>query len=102
MLQKVLFDQSIIAVFVRARYKAFVCQKDVGFVPYLYYYQDTQTDKGPLTTPPRLSEISKRASGTYFAEKLLSEPTESLLRLLFHLKGRACTPPQGAEWIRRT
>ncbi len=57
---------------------------------------------GAIHVYPTLSEISKRASGTYFAEKLFSERTKSLLRLLFHLKGRACTPQQGAERIRRT
>ena len=75
----------------------FVCQKDLGFVPYLYYSQDTQTGKDPPTTPPSLSEISKRASGTYFAEKLFSDRTKGVLRLLFHLKGRACTPPEGVD-----
>ena len=46
---------------------------------------------------PTLSEISKRAAGSYFAEKLFSERTKSILRHLFHLKGRACTLPEGVE-----
>jgi pyruvate/2-oxoglutarate dehydrogenase complex dihydrolipoamide dehydrogenase (E3) component len=49
---------------------------------------------GAIHVYPTLSEISKRAAGDYFAEKLFSERTKSVLRLLFHLKGRACTPPQ--------
>ncbi|MFB0521305.1 MAG: hypothetical protein ACETWD_07760 [Desulfatiglandales bacterium] len=52
---------------------------------------------GAMHVYPTLSEISKRGSGTYFAEKLFSERTKSVLRLLFHLKGRACTPPEGTE-----
>ena len=52
---------------------------------------------GAIHVYPTLSEISKRATGTYFAEKLFSDRTKSVLRLLFHLKGRACTPPEGVE-----
>jgi pyruvate/2-oxoglutarate dehydrogenase complex dihydrolipoamide dehydrogenase (E3) component len=46
---------------------------------------------------PTLSEISKRAAGVHFAEKLFSERTKSVLRLLFHLKGRACTLPEESD-----
>jgi pyruvate/2-oxoglutarate dehydrogenase complex dihydrolipoamide dehydrogenase (E3) component len=42
---------------------------------------------------PTLSEISKRAAGRYYADKLFSDRTRGLLRFLFHLKGRACNPP---------
>jgi pyruvate/2-oxoglutarate dehydrogenase complex dihydrolipoamide dehydrogenase (E3) component len=49
---------------------------------------------GAIHVYPTLSEISKRAAGAYFAEKLFSERTKSVLRLLFHLKGRACTLPE--------
>lgn len=52
---------------------------------------------GAIHVYPTLSEISKRAAGNYFAEKLFSERTKSVLRLLFHLKGRACTPPEEVE-----
>jgi pyruvate/2-oxoglutarate dehydrogenase complex dihydrolipoamide dehydrogenase (E3) component len=52
---------------------------------------------GAIHVYPTLSEISKRAAGSYFAEKLFSERTKSILRHLFHLKGRACTLPEGAE-----
>ncbi|HPR55555.1 MAG TPA: FAD-dependent oxidoreductase [Deltaproteobacteria bacterium] len=45
---------------------------------------------GAVHLYPTLSEISKRAAGDYFAEKLFSERTRSLLRTLFSLKGRAC------------
>jgi pyruvate/2-oxoglutarate dehydrogenase complex dihydrolipoamide dehydrogenase (E3) component len=41
---------------------------------------------------PTLSEISQRAAGRYFTEKLFSQRTRNILHLLFHLKGRACTP----------
>ncbi len=44
---------------------------------------------------PTLAEISKRAAGAYFAERLFSDRTKSVLRLLFNLKGRACRPPAG-------
>ncbi|OGP82790.1 MAG: mercuric reductase [Deltaproteobacteria bacterium RBG_16_54_11] len=50
------------------------------------------TMAGGIHVYPTLSEISKRAAGHYFAEKLFSERTKSILRHLFHLKGRACTP----------
>lgn len=52
---------------------------------------------GAIHVYPTLSEISKRAAGSYFAEKLFSERTKSILRLLFHLKGRACTLPEELE-----
>jgi len=42
---------------------------------------------------PTLSEISKRAAGRYYADKLFSDRTRGILRFLFHLKGRACNPP---------
>lgn len=51
------------------------------------------TMAGGIHVYPTLSEISKRAAGRYFTEKLFSERTKSILRHLFHLKGRACTPP---------
>ena len=40
---------------------------------------------------PTLSEISKRVAGRPFAEKLFSDGTKKILKLLFNLKGRACT-----------
>jgi pyruvate/2-oxoglutarate dehydrogenase complex dihydrolipoamide dehydrogenase (E3) component len=43
---------------------------------------------GAMHVYPTLSEISKRAAGSFFAEKLFSERTKSLLHFLFHLKGR--------------
>jgi len=52
---------------------------------------------GAIHVYPTLSEISKRAAGSYFAEKLFSERTKSILRHLFNLKGRACTLPEGTE-----
>ena len=39
---------------------------------------------------PTLSEISKRVSGRVFSEKLFSDQTRRILRMLFNLKGRAC------------
>jgi len=39
---------------------------------------------------PTLAEISKRAAGSFFAGKIFSERTKSLLRFMFQLKGRAC------------
>ena len=41
---------------------------------------------------PTLSEISKRVAGGVFSEKLFSDRTRNILKLLFNLKGRACTP----------
>jgi pyruvate/2-oxoglutarate dehydrogenase complex dihydrolipoamide dehydrogenase (E3) component len=49
---------------------------------------------GAVHVYPTLSEASKRAAGAYFAEKLFSDRTKGVLRFLFHLKGRACTPPE--------
>ncbi|MBI5015019.1 MAG: FAD-dependent oxidoreductase [Deltaproteobacteria bacterium] len=51
---------------------------------------------GAIHVYPTLSEISKRAAGAYFSEKLFSERTKSVLHFLFHLKGRACTPDREA------
>ncbi|MGD0275975.1 MAG: FAD-dependent oxidoreductase [Syntrophales bacterium] len=42
---------------------------------------------------PTLSEISKRAAGQYYARTLFSDRTRNVLRLLFQLKGRACSLP---------
>jgi pyruvate/2-oxoglutarate dehydrogenase complex dihydrolipoamide dehydrogenase (E3) component len=42
---------------------------------------------------PTLSEISKRVAGDLFASKIFSEKTKTMLRLLFNLKGRACSLP---------
>jgi pyruvate/2-oxoglutarate dehydrogenase complex dihydrolipoamide dehydrogenase (E3) component len=50
---------------------------------------------GEIHVYPTLSEISKRAAGNYYSKKLFSDRTKSVLRLLFHLKGRAaCTLPE--------
>ena len=46
---------------------------------------------GAVHVYPTLSEISKRAAGRVFADKLFGDRTKSILRLLFNLKGRACT-----------
>jgi Pyridine nucleotide-disulphide oxidoreductase, dimerisation domain len=42
---------------------------------------------------PTLSEISKRVAGQYYADKIFSDRTKSILRFLFNLKGRACKLP---------
>ena len=55
------------------------------------------TMAGAIHVYPTLSEISKRAAGAHFAEKLFSERTKGVLRLLFHLKGRACTLPEESD-----
>lgn len=49
---------------------------------------------GAVHIYPTLSEISKRAAGSYFSDKLFSPRARAILRLLFQLKGRACTPPE--------
>jgi pyruvate/2-oxoglutarate dehydrogenase complex dihydrolipoamide dehydrogenase (E3) component len=41
---------------------------------------------------PTLSEISKRVAGRVFSEKLFSNRTRKILKLLFNFKGRACNP----------
>jgi pyruvate/2-oxoglutarate dehydrogenase complex dihydrolipoamide dehydrogenase (E3) component len=52
---------------------------------------------GAIHAYPTLSEISKKAAGSYYSEKLFSDRTRKILRFLFDLKGRACTPEeQGA------
>ncbi|MEW6490051.1 MAG: FAD-dependent oxidoreductase [Thermodesulfobacteriota bacterium] len=50
---------------------------------------------GAIHVYPTLSEISKRAAGSYFSEKLFSDRAKGVLKFLFHLKGRACTPTEG-------
>ncbi|PKN52020.1 MAG: mercuric reductase [Deltaproteobacteria bacterium HGW-Deltaproteobacteria-13] len=52
------------------------------------------TVAGAVHVYPTLSEISKRAAGRLFAEKLFGSGTKSILKFLFSLKGRACTPPE--------
>ena len=50
---------------------------------------------GAVHAYPTLSEISKRAAGSFYSPRLFSDRTRGVLRILFHLKGRACTPPGG-------
>ena len=50
------------------------------------------TMAGAVHVYPTLSEISKRVAGRVFADKLFGDRTKSILKLLFNLKGRACTP----------
>jgi len=52
---------------------------------------------GAIHVYPTLSEISKRAAGDYFADKLFSDRTKGVLKFLFHLKGRACVPAAEPE-----
>ncbi|MBN2538778.1 MAG: NAD(P)/FAD-dependent oxidoreductase, partial [Deltaproteobacteria bacterium] len=49
------------------------------------------TIAGAVHVYPTISEISKRVAGDVFTEKIFGERTKSVLRLLFDLKGRACT-----------
>lgn len=51
------------------------------------------TMAGAVHVYPTLSEISKRVAGDVFAARIFSERTKGILRLLFNLKGRACTLP---------
>jgi hypothetical protein len=53
------------------------------------------TMAGAVHLYPTLSEISKRAAGRPFSEKLFGEKTKGILKFLFHFKGRTCTPPVG-------
>jgi pyruvate/2-oxoglutarate dehydrogenase complex dihydrolipoamide dehydrogenase (E3) component len=48
---------------------------------------------GAMHAYPTLAEISKRAAGSYYADRLFSKRTRSLLSLFFNLKGRSCEPP---------
>jgi pyruvate/2-oxoglutarate dehydrogenase complex dihydrolipoamide dehydrogenase (E3) component len=47
---------------------------------------------GAIHVYPTLAEISKKAAGSYYSEKLFSDRTRKILRFLFGLQGRACTP----------
>ncbi|MGE5248125.1 MAG: dihydrolipoyl dehydrogenase family protein, partial [Verrucomicrobiota bacterium] len=47
---------------------------------------------GAVHAYPTLAEISKKAAGSYFAEKLFSDRTRTILRFLFGLRGRASAP----------
>ncbi|MBA4397176.1 MAG: mercuric reductase [Syntrophus sp. (in: bacteria)] len=51
------------------------------------------TMAGTVHVYPTLSEISKRAAGRVYAEKLFSDRTKGIIKFLFNLKGRACTLP---------
>ncbi|MHB9097379.1 MAG: hypothetical protein ACYC5X_06100 [Syntrophales bacterium] len=48
---------------------------------------------GTVYIYPTLAEISKRVAQEPFTAKIFSETTPGVLRFLFDLKGRACTPP---------
>ena len=52
------------------------------------------TIAGAVHVYPTISEISKRVAGDLFASKIFSEKTRTMLRLLFNLKGRACSLPE--------
>ncbi|MEN6474949.1 MAG: FAD-dependent oxidoreductase [Syntrophaceae bacterium] len=52
------------------------------------------TMAGAVHVYPTLSEISKRAAGDYYSDKLFKPATKEILRLLFSLKGRACEAPE--------
>jgi len=47
---------------------------------------------GAVHVYPTLAETSRRAAGDYFADRLFGDRTKGVLKFLFHLKGRACTP----------
>jgi pyruvate/2-oxoglutarate dehydrogenase complex dihydrolipoamide dehydrogenase (E3) component len=47
---------------------------------------------GAIHAYPTLAEITKKAAGSYYSEKLFGDRTKKILRFLFDLKGRACTP----------
>jgi len=49
---------------------------------------------GAIHAYPTLAEVSKKAAGSYYSEKLFSDRTKKILRFLFDLKGRACTPAE--------
>jgi pyruvate/2-oxoglutarate dehydrogenase complex dihydrolipoamide dehydrogenase (E3) component len=51
------------------------------------------TMAGAVHIYPTRAEISKRAAGRPFADRLFSDTTKGILKFLFNLKGRACTPP---------
>ena len=51
---------------------------------------------GAIHAYPTLAEISKKAAGSYYSEKLFSDRTKKILRFLFDLKGRACAPEEAA------
>jgi pyruvate/2-oxoglutarate dehydrogenase complex dihydrolipoamide dehydrogenase (E3) component len=52
------------------------------------------TMAGAVHVYPTKSEISKRVAGDVFTERIFGERTKSVLRLLFSLKGRACSLPE--------
>ena len=47
---------------------------------------------GAIHAYPTLAGISKKAAGSYYSGKLFGDRTKTILRFLFDLKGRACTP----------
>jgi pyruvate/2-oxoglutarate dehydrogenase complex dihydrolipoamide dehydrogenase (E3) component len=51
---------------------------------------------GAIHVYPTLSEVSKKAAGVFYSEKLFSERTRKILRFVFDLKGRACEPEEAA------
>jgi pyruvate/2-oxoglutarate dehydrogenase complex dihydrolipoamide dehydrogenase (E3) component len=51
---------------------------------------------GAIHAYTTLAEISKKAAGSYYSEKLFNDRMRRILRFLFDLKGRACTPEGAA------
>lgn len=47
---------------------------------------------GAIHAYPTLAEISKKAAGSYYSEKLFSDRTRRILRLLFGLRGKGPAP----------
>ena len=52
------------------------------------------TIAGAVHIYPTISEISKRVAGKIFTKKLFSDRSKSILKFIFSLKGRACSPPE--------
>ncbi len=50
------------------------------------------TMAGAIHAYPTLAEISKKAAGSYYSEKLFSDRTKKVLRFLFGLRGSASPP----------
>jgi pyruvate/2-oxoglutarate dehydrogenase complex dihydrolipoamide dehydrogenase (E3) component len=49
---------------------------------------------GAVHIYPTISEISKRVAGKIFAEKIFSDRAKSIMKVIFSLKGRACSLPE--------
>jgi len=54
----------------------------------------TRGKESRFSATNRKKQFAVAGDGTYYSEKLFGDRTKKILRFLFDLKGRACTPEE--------